>query len=28
VGASIEGSGFNKVLTLPAAEKVQYSILW
>ena len=28
VGASIEGSGFNKVLTLPATEKVQYSILW
>jgi hypothetical protein len=28
VGASIEGSGFNKVLTLPAVEKVQYSILW
>lgn len=27
-GASIEGSGFNKVLTLPAAEKVHYSILW
>jgi hypothetical protein len=27
-GASIEGSGFNKVLTLPATEKVQYSILW
>jgi hypothetical protein len=28
VGASIEGVGFNKVLTLPATEKVQYSILW